>query len=1395
MLRMLSLCFCFLLFVMGSLPLYVGCGGTQCTGEYSSLDVSTHGRPCQKDCDCNNQKSEGYCAADYTCVSVDRVPCSDEPVGGERNCTIHTKIQQYAKGKCTQRIQLCQEKGLLSKMWGNCRCPRPNQPDGKEPQTDASDQPETIIEESSNQDQNSTPDRSTPPEKRTGEEVTPDKAPEKETGEEVTPEKDLDKEATPEPDNEPKESLPEAECTAGQTRPCSTKQGCTQSSPGKYECKGVCKVGEETCQNGKWSGTCDKEVGPTKETCDGKDNNCDGKIDNIVQLGQACTAAGQQGPCQDGKWTCSNNQQVCQPNTQPVVEVCGNQKDDNCNGLTDETCAATWPIAGNGLDSGADVAVDAQGNVYATGWFEGTMTLGTTTLKSNGDKDLFVVKFDAQGRVQWAVSEGGKGIDRGMALAVDTTGNVYLTGQFSDTFAMGSTTVSSKGGIDLYVVKLDPKGAIQWVQTAGSSQSDAGNDLVLGPKGNVYITGIYNNSIALGTYTLSSQGARDAFVAALDSSGKVLWAQTGGGVNREDPLSIAVDSSGNLYAVGFFNGTANFGSTTITAKANNDLFVVKLDNKGNTVWSQSLQKTGTSETRIWAQVDSHNDVVLAGSFSGTIFTGPHKLLSIDSDDIFAAKLSPTGELRWTKNFAGSLVQTPEDLALDRAGNLYLTGYFQGTFFFGTTTLQSTNTQDTFVAKVSANGCPQWAASPKAAGRNYSYGITVANGVPYLTGFFEKSIVFQNTTFSSKGNLDAYVAKWLPDRTLPQDSGDLTLVRTTGQKGSNLQEGGWKVKTTGKGKATYSDTQVLQGKLALSLQGGTTDTDSVQVSTSFVAQKRVVFQADVYIPEEVTCSGGVDVGLFEKGPTGTGNYVLFGYRNPAQKGKWMYQANDGKSGPIVGCSSITFKQWNRVEVLFDNGHIQLWVNGKKSCSTNVSWKQVSSVWLRTEGCKAASYWDNLAISPANVCTWSAAGGGTKGDESYAAATDSQGNIYITGYFHGTAVFWTTTLTSLGGTDIFVAKLSPQGTFLWAKRAGSAQASDGGSGIATDPQGNVYITGRFDGSSDFGTFKLTGSANGDIFIAKMNPKGQFLWAKKVGRNSTDSGNDIAIGPQGNVYVTGVYTNNSDKTGVPFGSTTLKSANSTNAFVAKLQQDGTWVWAVSPNSSLSSSGLSLVAPKDGFVYVTGRFTGVATFGTTTLTSRGKGDIYVAQLDKPGNWTWATRAGSTEMDAGAGITAGPQGNLYVTGLFKSTASFGTHSLTSQGLEDAFIGKLNNQGAWQWVKQVRSVGEERSNQIVASANGNIYVAGSFHSTGTFGTLAFSSQGSDDIFLAIVDTNGNWVGAKQAGGKMKDVGWGLAIDANQNPIVVGSFGGTANFGGRNQSAKGEVDVFIWKIAP
>ena len=366
-------------------------------------------------------------------------------------------------------------------------------------------------------------------------------------------------------------------------------------------------------------------------------------------------------------------------------------------------------------------------------------------------------------------------------------------------------------------------------------------------------------------------------------------------------------------------------------------------------------------------------------------------------------------------------------------------------------------------------------------------------------------------------------------------------------------------------------------------------------------------------------------------------------------------------------------------------------------------------------------------------WARSIGGTNDDYGQGIAIDEFGNVNVVGHYFGTCDFdpgtGVTNLTAVGQRDVFVLQLDANGNFNWAKSFGGS-SWDYAYAVDTDVSGNVYITGGYQGTVDFnpdaGVSNLTSAGTIDIFIEKLDVLGNFVWARSRGNTSDDYGYGIHVSATNQVYITGQYT---------------LSFNS-NIYVEKITSSGTTVWTKSTGANSNDIGYALTTDQSGNLLITGMFSGAPDFdpgaGNTTITSAGASDIFVQKLDSMGNFIWAKAMGGVSNDEARSITTDANNNVYLTGSFSSNpADFdpgtGTSNISTVGVLDFFVEKLDSNGNFVWVKSMGSGNEDTGQSVAVDNSNNLYTTGYFSNTVDLNpgapVLNAASNGGTDLFI------------------------------------------------------------------
>ena len=420
-------------------------------------------------------------------------------------------------------------------------------------------------------------------------------------------------------------------------------------------------------------------------------------------------------------------------------------------------------LGGGGNDAGFDVGVDGSGNAYITG------STDSSEFSSLGGSNAFVAKLNASGtqRTYLAIL-GGSGDDTGFSLAVDGSGNAYVTGATDsvDFPAMNAIQSSSGGGSqDAFVAKLNPAGsAVIYSTYFGGTGNDAGFGLAIDSAENAYVTGSTDST------EFSTLGNTNAFVMKLNSQGNERpYLAVLGGNGDDTGFDIAVDGIGNAYVVGSTD-SSNFttaGALQPNFGGSQDAFVAKLDGAGSSlIYSTYLGGTG-NDSGFGIAVDGAGNAYVTGSTDST------EISSLGGRDVFVAKFNAAGNDRtYFTVLGGSGDDAGFAIAVDNAGNAYVTGSTDSGNFTTSNPLQPTagGSQDVFVAKLNPAGATlDYSTFIGNSGNESGFAVAVdSGGNAFATGFTSSNNFPTASSFQSVsgGNGDAFVLRISNDAAAP-----------------------------------------------------------------------------------------------------------------------------------------------------------------------------------------------------------------------------------------------------------------------------------------------------------------------------------------------------------------------------------------------------------------------------------------------------------------------------------------------------------------------------------------------------------------------------------------------------------------------------------------------------
>ncbi|MDD5093566.1 MAG: SBBP repeat-containing protein [Dehalococcoidia bacterium] len=449
--------------------------------------------------------------------------------------------------------------------------------------------------------------------------------------------------------------------------------------------------------------------------------------------------------------------------------------------------AAEWYgsyLGGSNYDYGESIAVDNTGNSYVTGRTKSTdfpVTTGAYQATGAGGYDVFITKFSSSVNLIYGTYLGGAGTDYGRSIAVDNAGNVYVTGYTNSTdfpVTTGAYQATGAGGYDVFITKFSSTGNMAYSTYFGGTGLDDANSIAVDNTGNIYITG-YTASLAdfpvtEGAYQSTSQGLRDAFLAKFNSDGNLVYSTYFGGADEDTAYGIAVDDMGNMYIAGKTKST-NFPTTpdayqTTYGGSSLDAFVAKFNAAGNLAYSTYLGGSG-SDNAFSITMDNTGKFYIAGSTNSTDFpltADAYQTTLSGTTDTFLVQFSSSGNLVYSTYFGGSGIDQANGIAVDNTENIYITGCTSSTDFPITASAYQTahggGTTDAFVTRFGPGGNLAYSTYLGGSGST-DQGSSIAadiTGNAYISGYTNSTNfpVTPNSyqTTHGGGTYDAFFAR-------------------------------------------------------------------------------------------------------------------------------------------------------------------------------------------------------------------------------------------------------------------------------------------------------------------------------------------------------------------------------------------------------------------------------------------------------------------------------------------------------------------------------------------------------------------------------------------------------------------------------------------------------------
>jgi gliding motility-associated-like protein len=407
---------------------------------------------------------------------------------------------------------------------------------------------------------------------------------------------------------------------------------------------------------------------------------------------------------------------------------------------------------GNFNDESYDIEVDATGNIYTTGYTTAASVFGPTiSLITNGYSDIYVSKSDPNGNFLWTKVFGGTQADRGYDIAVDAVGDIYVTGYYQGAATFGSTTLTSSGGSqDIFILKLDNTGNVIWVKSDGGSEGDTGYGITFDNLGNIIVTGQFKGNAQIGLNNFNSAidpntglPAYDMFISKYDANGNDLWSIQGIAKYDDRGLALKTDQNNDIYVTGQFSDTLNIAGNQHNNTIYNAGMLLKLDPAGNELW---FRRMGAIQTLVYdIEVDNVGDVYITGDFQGQMIiiapSGNNFLNGNYTYRTFLIKFDTTGEVIWMREDDSGSEVSSKAITLDANQNPYITGTFKCVFdefadSLGSGFFNSVGYNDIFISKYTKTGQIEWMKQYGGPLDDYCSGIAISQtNNPIIAGSY------------------------------------------------------------------------------------------------------------------------------------------------------------------------------------------------------------------------------------------------------------------------------------------------------------------------------------------------------------------------------------------------------------------------------------------------------------------------------------------------------------------------------------------------------------------------------------------------------------------------------------------------------------------------------------
>jgi hypothetical protein len=811
------------------------------------------------------------------------------------------------------------------------------------------------------------------------------------------------------------------------------------------------------------------------------------------------------------------------------------------------------------------IAVDSAGNVSVAGTFGGPHAyFGGTTLDNYfSGGDVFVVHYDTAGNFMWVRQGADANGAQAYAIAADGSGNIFVTGTFSQTgIIFGATTLPGPSG--MFLVKYGSAGNLLWAEGVSGQYPTFGRALALHPTGTIYVAGYFQSAtLTFGSQTLTNSGFDEIFMAKFDGAGNPLWAKSGGGTSDDRGYAVAVDSLGQAYLTGYFlSPTAALGGTTLSNNGGTDVVIAKLSVVPPSILVQPVSQTLSVGTNVTFSVSASGDPTLTYQWW---FKGTNLISGATSATLLISNIQPV-------NIAGYSVVVSNSAA-------------------SVTSQVATLTIPTELVFAPVNGSGRVAISPTAPyylGQAIMLTASAGRYYTFLRWSDGNTNAIRNYTVGLSNVLTAIFTNTVPLETV-------VLKQWEQDFGGSGDDVLYSLQQTSDGGC------ILGGSSSSGLSG-------TRTSTNYGGYDYWVVKLDGNGNKvwDKSFGGTGDDYLYALQQTSDGGYILGG-------GSSASSVSPGKTSPSYG----GFDYW---VVKLDPSGNKIWeqsFGGTGDDNLNSLQQTSDGGYILGGGSSASSvspgktspsyggfdYWVVKVDANGNKLWEQSFGGG--GDEVLYSLQQTSDGGYIPGGFSNSGVAGNKTSTNFGGSDYWALKLDANGTKQWEQSFGGSgndvlyslqHASDAG-----------FILGGSSASGLSGNKTNAGYGDLDFWVVKVDANGSKQWDQSFGGNGPDVLSSLQQTSDGGCMLGGYSAS-----GVS-GNKTSASRGGYDYWLVKADANGNKQWEQSFGGSLDDYLVSLQQTSDGG-YILGGFSNSGASGNKTSANfGGLHDYWVIKLATP--------------------------------------------------------------------------------------------------------------------------------------------------------------------------------------